>query len=298
MSKIQEQKLSSHRIKMSIETTSVRTSFNSTQVANNNFPSRSKPHAGEDERSPYLVKRLLESEEKNLFSHVKFNLVKSQIESLGKKNPKILDVGCGLQVAKRYLTDLGLSFDYTGVDYESKFSPDAVVDLNNALDISATLPWEPDVVLVLDVLEHLHEDIVSLDNVVANLANSLPTTCTAIITLPQMYRLDRFKPRHLHYPEHKIRLTQKEWRGILANHFDISYTQGLGYLSVLPYLVMASKRYKPDNRLGKTFNYLRGDLFEFGPFKPIDLMLSNTLGKFGPFKHISNDILFVATPKR
>jgi len=252
----------------------------------------------EAERSPYLVKRLLEIEEKNLFSHVKFNLVKSRIELLNKKEPKILDVGCGLQVARRYLNNLGLSFDYIGVDYESKFSPDRVVDLNHALDLTATLPWEPDVVLALDVLEHLHEDVTKLDTVVSNLAASLPTTCTAIITLPQMYRLDRFKPRHLHYPEHKIRLTQNEWRDVLSNHFDITYTQGVGYLSVIPYLVMASRRYKPDNRLGSLFNYLRGNLFEFGPLKPIDLMLSNTLGKTGPLKHISNDILFVATPKR
>ena len=229
---------------------------------------------------------------------MKFNLVKKHIKSLNKDYPKILDVGCGLQVAKRYLNELGLDFDYIGVDYESKFSPDAVVDLNQALDLSATLPWDPDVVLVLDVLEHLHEDIFKLDNVVANLANSLPPTCTAIITLPQMYRLDRFKLGHLHYPEHKIRLSQGEWRNVLSSHFDISYTQGLGYLSVLPYLVMASKRYKPDNNLGKTFNYLRGSLFEFGPLKPIDLALSNTLGKLHPLKFISNDILFVATPKR
>jgi len=260
--------------------------------------SNSKTDFNEVERSPYLVKRLLESEEKNLFSHVKFNLVKKRVESLNKDKPKILDVGCGLQVAKRYLGDLGLSFDYVGVDYESKFSPDFVVDLNYALDLTATLPWEPDVVLVLDVLEHLHEDKAKLDNVVANLAASLPSHCTAIITLPQMYRLDRFKPRHLHYPEHKIRLTQREWRDILSNHFDVTHTQGVGYLSVIPYLVMASRRYKPDNRLGRLFNYLRGNLFEFGPLKPVDLMLSNTLGKIGPLKHVSNDILFVANPKR
>ena len=126
----------------------------------------------------------------------------------------------------------------------------------------------------------------------------IPQNCTAIITLPQMYRLDRFKLKHLFYPEHKIRLTQAEWRAVLETHFDIESVQGLGYLSVFPYLPMLSKRYKPDNRLGKLFNLLRSKVFEWGPLKPADLWLSNTLGKIGFMKTISNDILFVAKPKQ
>lgn len=246
------------------------------------------------ENSPYLVKRLFETNEKNLFNHVKFSMVKQEIDKLNISQPAVLDIGCGLQVAKQYLESLGLDMDYYGADYEPKFSPDAVLDL---LSPNPQIDFTPNIVLMLDVLEHLHEDPDELEKIIGRVKDMIPANCTAIITLPQMYRLDRFKLKHLFYPEHKIRLTQAEWRSLLEKHFDISFVQGLGYLSVIPYLPMLSKRYTPDNRLGKLFTFMRSKLFEWGPLKPIDLWLSNTLGKIGFMKTVSNDILFVAKPK-
>lgn len=255
--------------------------------------------APKQDRSPYLVKRLLETNERNLFNHVKFNLVKQQIDTLGLDTPRVLDIGCGLQVAHSYLTDLNLECQYFGVDYEPNFSPGAVVDLLNISDNPPELPWSPDVVLMLDVLEHLHEDTNELDKIVASIKNHLcAPDSTMIFTLPQMYRLDRFKLPHLHYPEHKIRLTQQEWVQVIEPHFEIESVKGFGYLSVIPYLPMASKRYTPDNRLGKLFNYLRGHFFEWGPFKPIDLWLSKMLGGIPGIKQFSNDIIIVARPRK
>jgi SAM-dependent methyltransferase len=251
------------------------------------------------DRSPYLVKRLLETNERNLFNHVKFNLVKQQIDALRIATPKVLDIGCGLQVAHSYLSDLNLECQYFGVDYEPNFSPGAVVDLLNIDANPPELPWAPDVVLMLDVLEHLHEDITELDKIVASIKNNVcAPESIMIFTLPQMYRLDRFKLSHLHYPEHKIRLTQQEWVQVIEPHFEIESVRGFGYLSVIPYLPMASKRYTPDNRLGKLFNYLRGHFFEWGPFKPIDLWLSKMLGGIPGIKQFSNDINIVARPRK
>jgi len=250
------------------------------------------------DRSPYLVSRLFETNDENLFNHVKFNLIKQTIDRLGISNPKILDVGCGLQVSRHYLQKLGIECRYFGIDYEHSFNPDAVVDLNDPDTLKDVLPWEPDVVLVLDVLEHLHEEPAQIENVVKNLRGVIGDNSEVIITLPQLYRMDRFKLDHLHYPEHKIRLRQDEWKSILETSFDISEVQGLGYLSVIPYLPMLSKRYKPDNRLGHLFNYLRGTFFEWQGFKPLDLWLSNTIGKLKMFKTISNDIYCIARPKK
>ncbi len=248
-----------------------------------------------DEMSPYLVKRLFETNERNLFNHVKFCLVKQEIDKLNLEHPKVLDIGCGLQVAKHYLESLELDFTYYGTDYEPKFKPDSVINL---LESHPQVDFAPDIVLMLDVLEHLHEDISELQAIVGRIKNMIPADSAVIITLPQMYRLDRFKLKHLIYPEHKIRLTQQEWRNVIEAHFDIQSVQGLGYLSVIPYLPMASKRYTADNRLGKLFMHLRSHTFEWGPLKPIDLWLSNTLGKLGFMKTLSNDFLFVARPKK
>ena len=151
--------------------------------------------------------------------------------------------------------------------------------------------------MLLDVLEHLHEDERDLAEVIRHVADTVPKDAKLIITVPQLYRLDRFKLPHLHYPDHKIRLTQKEWRKLLEENFDIGAVQGVGYLSVLPYLPMASKHYEADNNLGRLFKHLRSKTLEKRVLKPLDLFLSRTLGKTRLFKQISNDILFVATPR-
>ena len=243
------------------------------------------------------MERLFSTPDNNLFNHVKFNLVNDQLMASGHRHPRIMDIGCGLQVARRFLSYLNPGIHYVGIEYESTFKPDAVVDLNIPGALDEPMTWAPDVVMLLDVLEHLHDNRKDLQQVVRHVAESMPADARLIITVPQLYRLDRFKLAHLHYPEHKIRLTQAEWRTIIEAHFDIHQVQGVGYLSVLPYLHMAFRRYAPDNALGRLFNHLRSRTFERAWLKPLDLFLSRTLGRIGLFKTWSNDILFVATPR-
>lgn len=249
-------------------------------------------------RSSYLVERLFSTPENNLFNYVKFHLVNDHIKACGRDTARLMDIGCGLQVAKRFLSALNPNIRYFGIDYEATFEPDAVVDLNDEGALQDPMTWTPDVVMLLDVLEHLHEKEEDLGKVIRHVAESMPEDARVIITVPQLYRLDRFKLAHLHYPEHKIRLTQGEWRKLIEAHFDIQAIQGVGFLSVIPYLPMAFKRYTPDNALGRLFSHLRSRTFEKRWLKPLDLFLSRTLGKIKPFKHVSNDILFVATPRK
>lgn len=248
-------------------------------------------------RSSYLVERLNQTPELNLFNFVKFKLIQQHLPCEHQHKLRILDIGCGLKVAKNALEHFGTQFSYFGVDYESVFSPDAVFDALHATQLPGVMPWLPNTVMLLDVLEHLHEEETVLDDVIKRLSQMLPKECTVLVTLPQMYRLDKYKLKHLHYPEHKIRLTQGEWRQLLEPHFHVKHTQGLGYLSVLPYLPMASKRYTPDNTLGKLFMHLRGHTLERQWIKHLDWTMTKTLGKSKMLKQISNDILFVLTPK-
>ena len=248
-------------------------------------------------RSGYLVERLFETPENNLFNYVKFHLVSQHIRHMGLRCPHIMDIGCGLQVAKRFLTTLNDPIEYFGVDYEPTFNPDAVVDLNRPTALDAPMIWTPDVVMLLDVLEHLHDNKEDLRKVLKHVASSMPKDAQLIVTVPQLYRLDRFKLKHLHYPEHKIRLTQKEWHNLINEYFDIKSVQGVGYLSVIPYLPMLSRRYQPGNALGRLFSHLRASTFEKSWLKPVDLFLSNSLGRLPWLNSISNDILFVATPR-
>ena len=58
------------------------------------------------ERSPYLVKRLLETDDINLFNHVKFNLVKQVVDRY--------------QAADRQATDRPLTVSYTHLTLPTK----------------------------------------------------------------------------------------------------------------------------------------------------------------------------------
>ena len=252
-------------------------------------------------RSKYLRDRLARTPDQNLYNHVKFSLVAREIDRLGLEEPSVLDIGCGTGVASRYLGALGLEADVFGTDYEASFSPDAVVDL---LDfepgtLAAQLPGPPDVILCLDVLEHLSEDPDIVSGVVRRLASVAPPGTLVLFVQPQMYRLDRFKLPHLHYSEHKIRLTRPEWRAVIeAGGLVIETERGVGYLCNIPYLPMWSRRYRPDNRLGALFHFLRSRVMELGAFKPIDVALSRTIGRLGPAVSAANGVLYVARVPR
>lgn len=248
-------------------------------------------------RSDYLVNRLFATPENNLFNYVKFHLVAQTLKSYCSPSPKLMDIGCGLKAAKAFLDVLVPGNRYFGVDYEAAFNPDAVVDLFDQTSLELSMQPDADALMLLDVLEHLTDDVVELEATIGRIAKTMPNDAFVVITLPQMYRLDRLKLTHLHYPEHKIRRTQQEWLASLEKHFTIEKVQGLGYLSVIPYLPMLSSQYTPDNRLGRLFNHLRGQTFEKPWLKPTDLFLSNSLGKLPVLKRWSNDFLVVARPK-
>jgi SAM-dependent methyltransferase len=248
--------------------------------------------------SSYLVENLLAAPDNNLFNYVKFHLINDALAPYGSKKLNILELGCGTKTTARYLESFGGHFNYFGVDYEASFVPDFVCDLLNPEPVKEMLPWQPDVLMLLDVLEHLHEDITKLEEVLIKIDYLIPSKTKVIVTLPQMYRLDRFKLAHLYYPEHKIRLTQNEWKSLLSKSFHVERVQAVGFLSVIPFLPMFFKSYKPDNRLGQLFMYLRKNTMEWPLFKPIDLWLSRTIGTMKPFYFYSNDILFVLSKKK
>lgn len=94
--------------------------------------------------------------------------------------------------------------------------------------------------------------------------------------------------------EHKIRLAKAQRKVLIKKHFNILGTQGLGFLSVIPYLPMLSKKFTHDNKLGRLFTHLRSKTFEKAWLKPVDLFLSRTFGKHQLFSNMMNDFLLVA----
>ena len=249
--------------------------------------------------SPYLVDRL-KDQKPNLYGTVKFKVVSEEIRKIGAAvdhPPRVLDLGCSTSISKHYLEMNNLDFDYCGVDYEARFSPDVVMDVRNLSNERDRLPWVPDVITLLDVLEHLPGKEDDIAAVIRNCSAILPPHGKILIVIPQLYRLDRLKLKHLHYPEHQVRFTLKEWMSIIETEAQIEEVRGIGYLSCLPYLPMLSPWYKEDNRHGKLFHFLRSKAFEWSPFVPAETFLTRRLGGLRPFKGWCNSSLIVCSAK-
>ncbi|MEM9147113.1 MAG: methyltransferase domain-containing protein [Pseudomonadota bacterium] len=249
----------------------------------------------EDIHSPYLVNRLL-TQKPNLYGTVKFSVVSERIRKLGEqlgRPPRVLDLGCSTSISREYLAANGLEFEYCGVDYEAAFSPDIVMDVRRLYEERGRLPWVPDVIMLLDVLEHLpgkRDDIV---RVMRECNRLIPDHGEVLVMVPQLYRLDRLKLPHLHYPEHQVRFTLGEWRDIVASAIRVDRIEGVGYLSCLPYLPMLSPWYKEDNGHGRLFHRLRSKVFEWGPLKPAEIALTRLLGKSRLLRGWCNSSLMV-----
>jgi hypothetical protein len=243
--------------------------------------------------SSYLVDRLLLSKDENLFNHVKFRLIAKALQEANITHPRILDLGCADKIALRYLSDLGVDFQYCGVDYESPFSPDVLADIRESAQIISKLPWQPNVIFLLDVLEHLDGLEIDILQILQTCCTILPPGGLVVVTIPQMYRLDRFKFKHLHYKEHKIRLRQEEWYNLLSYDLKVHKSHGVGFISVLPYLVMFHPRYEQIPFLTGLFKQLREKTLEQPFLRVLDWHLSRLLGGLPFFRKWTNDVLFV-----
>jgi hypothetical protein len=245
--------------------------------------------------SPYLVARLA-NEKPNLYGAVKFAVVAEEIRRLNHvlgRPARVLDLGCSTAIARHYLEAERLDFEYCGVDYEAAFSPDIVMDVRDLHLRRAELPWTPDVIMLLDVLEHLPGRDADIAAVMRAVAATLPDHGRALVVVPQLYRLDRLKLPHLHYPEHQVRYTLGEWRRIVEGTIRVERVRGVGYLSCLPYLPMMSPWYAEDNRHGALFRWLRGTAFEAPGLKTAEKALTRALGGLPGLKGWCNSSLMI-----
>jgi len=195
------------------------------------------------------------------------------------------------------LRQFGVTFHYCSVDRETAFSPHIVADIRDS-SLASKIPWTPDIILLLDVLEHFEGKQADIAHVLRYASSMLHADGLLLITVPQMYRLDRFKLSHLRYDEHKVRLTRDEWLTLISQHINVRSVLGVGYLSVIPHLLMFCRRYSETNYLGMLFRIVRERILELPFLKPADYRLSLLLSTLSAFDTLSNDILFVCDAKR
>ncbi|NUM60461.1 MAG: methyltransferase domain-containing protein [Bdellovibrionaceae bacterium] len=244
----------------------------------------------------YLVNSYRQSGN-SLYSHTIFKFIADQIKT-SKKPIRILDLGCADGRSRQLLTHYGVHISrYCGIDNNSKFSPSLISDIRDVHTYMSQLDFTPNVVLITDVLEHLENGTEDIFTFLNCLEKYLPEKCQIFISTPQMYRLDRFKLKHLQYSEHKVRFSLDEWKNILDQNLVVSSSYGIGYISILPYLVMAIPWYDENGCLGIFFKTFRDFLSRSFLLRRFEYGLTRILCVISPLQSFSNSVLFVCKPK-
>ncbi len=95
-----------------------------------------------------------------------FDTLRDEIEPLIPANPSIvMDIGCGEGVTSRWLKQIRPNITTVGVEIERSVAAKAalavdhvlVVDLDKGMEPLASYSGQVDLLLLLDVLEHLHD---------------------------------------------------------------------------------------------------------------------------------------------
>jgi 2-polyprenyl-3-methyl-5-hydroxy-6-metoxy-1,4-benzoquinol methylase len=119
-----------------------------------------------------------------------FSHVRREIEPLlPEQATRILDVGCGAGATARWLKQRYPAAHVIGWEGNAALAPDLAANVDEArvVDLNGTLP-DPgpiDLVLFLDVLEHLERP----REVLAHVTASLPSQGTVIVSLPNVAHL-------------------------------------------------------------------------------------------------------------
>ena len=183
----------------------------------------------------YIYQELYELENKHWWFVSKKNIVIGFIKKylhVSKEN-KILDVGCGSGLMLNDLTGFGTVCGMDSSDEAIKFSKLVFNGEVKEGYIPGRIPYPEkhfDLILALDVLEHLEDDVKSIDDIKAHLNDN----GICIITVPAYMFLWSY---HDKVHEHKRRYTSKElYQKLRAAGFNIlklSYYNTLLFLPIL-----------------------------------------------------------------
>ena len=119
-----------------------------------------------------------------------YNHARREIEPLlPERASRIVDVGCGAGETSRWLKERYPSARVVGLEGNAALAPalGRTLDETHVVDLNGTLPdaGRPDLVLFLDVLEHLERP----QAVLAQLTSGMPAWGTVIVSLPNVAHL-------------------------------------------------------------------------------------------------------------
>lgn len=179
----------------------------------------------------FLYDEMYEEEKKHWWFKAKRKIILDLIDKVKQKHMKILDSGCGcgyiLPILNSYGEVSAMDFSQYAIEYAKK-NFDGVIKEG---DLNGHIPYEYntfDLILSLDVLEHVPDDKLALKN----LYNLLDINGKIVITVPaHMFLWSYHDENHMH----KRRYNKSELRNKLKNSgFTIQYLSYYNTLLFIP----------------------------------------------------------------
>ena len=232
-----------------------------------------------------------------LSTHAKFKVASDIVSSHYFQCPEnepgakltTLDVGCSLQMLKRYLQQSVQELRYVGVDSLPIIDPDILCDVSSADAAQAFKSVNPDVVLALDLLPQLHDSKTQLS---ATLSRWLKATeekpSLYVFSIPECHESD----------EHQLRLSSDQWLALLNEQFIIEDVQAIGFLSAIPYWARKRLPLKPQGWLYRFLKIFKDPLYSSHLLRTFETLLTRIFSRVEMLRHYSHTIVITARPRK
>lgn len=233
---------------------------------------------------------------RTLYAHVKFNVVteiagKLYDEAIREKpgfTIRALDLGCSLQLLRRYFKKYIPRFEYTGVDQVAATYPDLRSDLTHIESAKTFEDLEPNTIFALDVLPELHSSEADLSQTLERWGDACRQSDPMFFfTIPQSSASE----------SDKLDLEFDQWKALIEQHFDIEEIRGLGFLSALPYWLGKKSEHKRPGLKSRLLNLLKEPMYESHVLKAIDLLATKAFGRIASLRKYSHSVLVTARVK-
>jgi 2-polyprenyl-3-methyl-5-hydroxy-6-metoxy-1,4-benzoquinol methylase len=201
------------------------------------------------------------------WEHARFEVVFSNMKRfMKKKEPVIVDIGCGdifflKQLAKKR-TDaklIGVDIEFTD-EMISEFSGQSTIQLYKSAENVPSVP--ADIVLLLDVIEHIEDDYAFLNDLLK--AGFISKDTIFIITVPAFQKLFVVRDEWLgHYRRYNLGMLKKLANAQKLSILDLKYFFTSLYFARSAQNAM-EKIKKPDiNQITGIGNYKKKPIFDY-----------------------------------
>ena len=175
------------------------------------------------------------------WTHARNLIIADQLRARNLRGKKILEIGCGKGVVVQYLRSKG--YDCVGVElatvHPDRRVKDYIYTERDAIDLPEAMRNSVEVILLLDVIEHLSEPV----SFIQELLKRYPRVTQLILTVPAREELwSNYDEWYQHFRRYDLTMMKDTMVRCHAARIQVQYFNHLLYVPARIMLVLFKKR--------------------------------------------------------